>query len=239
MAQIDQNQPVMVTGATGYVAGWIVQQLLDQGITVHAAVRDPTNKAKLKYLDQLADNAPGHIRYFQSDLLQPGSYAEAMQGCQLVFHTASPFTLNVKDPLKDLVEPAQLGTRNVLQQANQTLSVRRVVVTSSCAAIYGDNCDMLLAQGPMFTEQDWNTTSSLTHQPYSYSKTLAEREAWNIAEAQDRWYLRGVLGGYPPNAPPETHPPRPLLWQRKSQDASAVHGGVPPRPPGGAPDLPD
>lgn len=185
----DTSAPVLVTGATGYVAGWIVQRLLANGFTVHAAVRDPSNRDKLRYLDELEASAPGTLRYFASDLLEEGSYADAMRGCRIVFHTASPFTLRVEDPQKDLIEPAELGTRNVLEQANATPTVERVVVTSSCAAIYGDNADLADTDGPKLTEDDWNTTSSPTHQPYSYSKVLAEREAWKIAEAQDRWDL--------------------------------------------------
>ncbi|MGK7889958.1 MAG: NAD-dependent epimerase/dehydratase family protein [Leptolyngbyaceae cyanobacterium] len=185
----DTTAPVMVTGATGYVAGWIVKRLLEQGFTVHAAVRDPDNTDKLTYLNAIADELPGTIRYFKADLLTEGAYAEAMQGCQVVFHTASPFALAIDDPQKDLIEPAQLGTRNVLQQVDQTPSVRRVVVTSSCAAIYGDNADIKTTKTGQFTEADWNTSSSLTHQPYSYSKTLAEREAWNLVKTQDRWDL--------------------------------------------------
>lgn len=41
----------------------------------------------------------------------------------------------------------------------------------------------------MLTEAQWNTTSTLKHQPYSYSKTAAERAAWEIADAQDQWRL--------------------------------------------------
>lgn len=159
MAQIDKTKPVLVTGATGYVAGWIVKRLLDDGITVHAAVRDPGNTDKLQFLDALVEQSPGTIKYFKTDLLEKGSYAEAMQGCELVFHTASPFTLSVTDPQKDLVEPAQLGTRNVLETANETESVKRVVVTSSCAAIYGDNADIDNVDGEMFTDDVWNTSS--------------------------------------------------------------------------------
>lgn len=189
MAIIDKNKPVMVTGATGYVAGWLVKKLLYEGSTVHAAVRNPDAKDKLKFLDQLAENSPGSIKYFKSDLLTEGSYDEAMKGCELVYHTASPFTLDVKDPQKDLVDPAKLGTRNVLESANRTKSVKRVVVTSSCAAIYGDNIDYKKAANGIFTEEDWNTSSSLTHGAYSYSKTLAEQEAWAISKAQNRWDL--------------------------------------------------
>ena len=136
MTQIDKSKPVLVTGATGYVAGWVVKKLLDQGIMVHAAVRDPQNTKKLAHLEKLAKESKGSIKYFKSDLLKEGSYAEAMEGCELVFHTASPYTLSVKDPQKELVEPALNGTRNVLNQANKTASVKRVVLTSSCAAIY-------------------------------------------------------------------------------------------------------
>jgi nucleoside-diphosphate-sugar epimerase len=189
MKRIDMTKPVLVTGATGYVAGWIVRRLLEDGITVHAAVRDPANAERLKFLDALAAETPGSIEYFRADLLEEGSYKEAMQGCELVFHTASPFTLVVEDPEKDLIEPAQLGTRNVLETANRTASVKRVVLTSSCAAIYGDNADIEAIDRDRFTEADWNFSSSLDHQPYSFSKTLAEREAWKIAEAQDRWDL--------------------------------------------------
>ena len=68
-----------------------------------------------------------------------------MAGCEVVFHTASPFTTKITDAKRDLVDPALTGTRNVLNQATQTPSVRRVVVTSSCAAIYGDNQDVAKA----------------------------------------------------------------------------------------------
>ena len=189
MKEIAKNRPVMVTGATGYVAGWIVKKLLDEGLTVHAAVRDTVNMEKLKHLNALAEQAPSSIAYFKADLLADGSYAKAMDGCEVVFHTASPFFMNVKDPQKELIEPAQLGTRNVLEQANRAESVKRVVLTSSCAAIYGDNADLEQTANGVFTEVDWNVSSSIDHQPYSYSKMLAEKEAWKICGEQRRWDL--------------------------------------------------
>ena len=210
MTQIDKSKPVMVTGATGYVAGWIVKRLLEEGFTIHAAVRDSGNRDKLRHLDRLADQLPGQIQYFQSDLLKKGSYAAAMQNCELVFHTASPFTVNVKNPQTQLVAPAELGTRNVLDQANKVESVKRIVLTSSIAAIYGDNVDVKKTSTGCFTENDWNTTSSLEHGPYSYSKVRAEREAWRIAGTQNRWDLvvvnpSLVIGpGINPNATSES-----------------------------------
>lgn len=189
---IDKSKPVLVTGATGYVAGWLVKRLLEEGLTVYAAVRNPDNKKKTAHLDELAKKLPGSIKYFKSDLLEEGSYAEAMEGCELVYHTASPFTTDVKDPQKELIDPAVKGTQNVLEQANKTESVKRVVLTSSCAAIYTDCTDLELTPNGVFTEEIWNTTASLDHQPYSYSKTLAEKEGWKIAEAQERWDMVAV-----------------------------------------------
>ncbi|HSF90930.1 MAG TPA: NAD-dependent epimerase/dehydratase family protein [Paracoccaceae bacterium] len=185
----DTSAPVLVTGATGFVAGWVVKRLLEEGFTVHAAVRDPQNAEKLKHLNAIAAETAGNIRFFKSDLLDEGSYAEAMEGCSVVFHTASPFTLAIKDPQKDLIDPALIGTRNVLTQASQTDSVRRVVVTSSCAAIYCDAADCASAPNGVLTEDVWNTRASLGNQPYSYSKTLAEKEAWKIAQTQTQWDL--------------------------------------------------
>lgn len=189
MTTIDKTKPVLVTGATGFVAGWIVKRLLDEGLTVHAAVRNPDKKDKLAHLDELAANSKGSIKYFKADLLQEGSYAEAMQGCELVYHTASPFTLNTKDPQKELIDPAVNGTTNILNQANKTPSVKRIVVTSSCAAIYTDAIDTVNAPGGEITEEIWNTTASLEYQPYSYSKTLAEKKAWKLNRMTEQWDL--------------------------------------------------
>ncbi len=189
MTTIDRSKPVLVTGATGFVAGWLVKKLLEEGFTVHAAVRNPENKEKLAHLNKIAANSKGTIRYFQSDLLVEGSYQEAMQGCELVFHTASPFINVVENPQKDLIEPAQSGTENVLKEANRVPTVKRVVVTSSCAAIYTDASECKDAPNGELNETIWNSTASIDYQPYSYSKTLAEKKAWEIANNQDRWDL--------------------------------------------------
>lgn len=186
---IDKTKPVLVTGATGYVAGQIIKKLLSEGMLVHAAVRDLNNTNKLKYLNELVNPSQGDLRFFKANLLEEGSYHESMQGCELVFHTASPFSTEVKDPYRELIEPAAQGTRNVLNSVNQTESVKKVVLTSSCAAVYADNSDSLKISTGIFTEANWNTSSSLTHNPYAYSKTLAEKEAWKINELQDRWTL--------------------------------------------------
>lgn len=187
--KINKSKPVMITGATGYLGGRVAERFLANGITVNAPVRDASNTQKTKHLTELAKQNNATINFFSADLLQPGSYEEAMKGCELVIHTASPFMNQFKDAQKELVDPAVKGTENVLSSVNENLSVKRVVLTSSCAAIYGDAKDILNYPNQTMTEDIWNTTSSLTQSPYSYSKTLAEKKAWEMVEAQNRWDL--------------------------------------------------
>lgn len=197
MSEIDRTKPVLVTGGSGYLASWIVKRLLEDKLHVHATVRDPADAAKVAHLTSLADASGGQLTLFKADLLDAGSFDEAMQDCELVIHTASPFMLTgIEDAAAQLIEPAKEGTRNVLNAVKRNGQVRRVVLTSSTAAIYGDNADIAAAPGGKFTEKQWNVTSSATHQPYAYSKTIAERAAWSVAEKQNHWDLVVINPGW-------------------------------------------
>ncbi|MBX7059837.1 MAG: NAD-dependent epimerase/dehydratase family protein [Leptospirales bacterium] len=190
MTQIDRSAPVLVTGGAGFIASWIVRYLLEDGFVVRATVRNPTDEQRLTHLKELGQKYPGKLQLFAADLLQAGAFQEAMQGCQLVMHTASPFMITgIKDAQKQLVEPAVQGTREVLEEANRCVSVRRVVLTSSIVAIMGDGADAAQVDGGVFNETHWNFSSSLKRQPYAFSKKLAEEEAWKIARQQQRWDL--------------------------------------------------
>lgn len=183
------NKKVMVTGASGYIGMWLVKQLLEKGYSVNATVRDKNNDKKTAGLKELANGTRGKLELFSADLLQQGAFDEAAAGCEVIYHVASPFTLKFKDAQKELIDPALEGTRNVLSAANKNDSVKKVVLTSSVAAVHGDNADMKEQGLSEFTEEHFNTSGSLKHQPYSYSKVLAEKEAWKLSKEQNRWQL--------------------------------------------------
>jgi nucleoside-diphosphate-sugar epimerase len=197
MKTIDRLKPVLVTGGTGYLASWIVKQLLDQGLEVRTTVRSLAQKDKYAHLTALAVKSTGILQFFEADLLKKGSFTEAMAGCELVIHTASPFIISgIKNAQKELVEPALEGTRNVLESVNATESVKRVVLTSSVVAIFGDAIDIQKTEKEIFTEERWNFSSFADHQPYPYSKTVAEKLAWSMAEKQSRWDLLTINPGF-------------------------------------------
>ncbi|KAK1855632.1 cinnamyl-alcohol dehydrogenase-like protein [Colletotrichum chrysophilum] len=187
----------LVTGGSGFIAQHLVNELLSQGIRVNATVRSLRNAQKVASLKGLQGKHAGRLQLFEADLLKPGSFKEAMQGCSVVHHVASPFMMAemIKDGQKECVEPALEGTRSVLASVKETTSVKRVVLTSTIGAIFGDYEDVNDKMGGTLSEKYFNETSSVTHNPYHYSKVLAEKEAWEIAKEESRWDLVVVCPG--------------------------------------------
>ncbi len=183
------TKTVLVTGGNGYIGSWVVKELLEKGYTVRATVRDKNKTEKFRHLLGIAEKSAGKLDIWEADLLKEGSYDDAVRGCASVLHLASPFTLRIKDPQKELLDPALKGTRNVLNAATKSGTVSRVVLTSSVAAVHGDTIDMKTKGLSEFTEDHFNDTSSVSHQPYSYSKVIAEKEAWKMVKAQSEWNL--------------------------------------------------
>ena len=163
---------MVVTGATGFIGSQIVRELLEHGYRVRGTVRSPERARSDGYLTAL----PGSDRLdlVEADLNRPGSFDSAMDGSEYVIHTASPYVVSVDDPQRDLIDPALNGTRTVLDSAAAAGTVRRIVVTSSFAAMTDE------PEG-QYDEGDWNESSSLRRNPYYYAKTLAERAAWDFA----------------------------------------------------------
>lgn len=180
---------VLVTGGSGFVALELIQQLLAGGSCVHTTVRSLRNEAKVRPLKRLQQRFPNQLQIFEADLLSPGAFEKAMQGCTVVHHVASPFLLpeKIKDGRRQMLEPALKGTRNVLDAVNKTPSVSRVVMTSTVGAIFGDYIDVRQMKDEILAEAYFNTSSTLETYPYHFAKVEAEKEAWRIAKEQSRW----------------------------------------------------
>jgi nucleoside-diphosphate-sugar epimerase len=183
------TQTILVTGGTGYIGSWVVKGLLERGHTIRLTVRDKSKKEKYQFLTEIAGKNEGSLEIWEADLLKFGSYDQAAKGCDSIAHMASPFILNVKNAQRDLLDPALKGTINVLEAANNAPSLNKVVLTSSVVAIYGDNIDMKNQDLSVLTEEHFNTSSSLDHQPYAFSKVQAEKKAWEMAKEQSGWEL--------------------------------------------------
>jgi dihydroflavonol-4-reductase len=175
-AQTSSSAPVVVTGASGFIAMHLVEQLLAQGYWVRGTVRrDPAGYDVLHGLP----GASERLELVRADLTDDGAFDDVVAGAPIIMHTASPYAIDVQDAQRDLVDPAVRGTLNVLEACQKTTSVKRVIITSSMAAIT-DEPD----SSHIYTEKDWNQHSSLTRNPYYCSKTLAERTAWDFVDQQ-------------------------------------------------------
>lgn len=201
MANESVKSKVLVTGGTSYIGSRVVLRLLEAGYTVHTTVRRLSHTRKLQPLVAMQEKYPGRLELFEANLLRPGAFEEPMRGCATVHHVASPFKLpeHIKDGQTEMLEPALDGVRNVLDAVTKTESVTRVILTSTIGAIAGDYADVLdkMKDGVM-SEAYFQNSSSLTHNPYHYSKVESEKEAWRVFEQQGavkRWTLVALCPG--------------------------------------------
>lgn len=179
------KQVVGVTGVTGYLASEIVHQLVTQGYPVHGTVRSLESESS-KEIQRLFPT----VKLFEADLLKEGSFDKFLEGVGVLIHAASPFPSSVNDAQTELIDPAVNGTKNVLASATRA-GIKNVVVTGSCAAVvehYPKDDGT-----KTWTEDDWNTTSSLTEGPYRLSKVLAEKAAYDWAAQHPGVKLATIL----------------------------------------------
>lgn len=195
---LNNTKPICVTGGSGYIAGWILRYLLEEGYQVRTTVRPgKVGSSSIDHLTRIADGTMGKLEIFEADLMKAGSFDKAIKGCEIVFHTASPFFIEKpKNAERDLIIPAKNGTKSVLESASAAGTVKRIILTSSIAAIMGDADDASSIPDNTFNEDHWNSTSSLQHNPYAYSKTVAEQEAWRLSGLQSTWDLLVINPGF-------------------------------------------
>ena len=158
-----------VSGASGYIAGFLIRQLVAAGWTVHATVRSLARESAVRKLLAVDDS---RLKFFAADLTADTGWAEAMAGCRVAAHVASPLPAGVPKDANELIVPARDGALRALRAA-KAAGVRRFVMTSSVAAIsYGRGRGV-----HHFTEADWTRLDTPGISPYIQSKTIAERAA--------------------------------------------------------------
>ncbi|GAA0172040.1 dehydratase [Lithospermum erythrorhizon] len=187
-------------------SSYLIKELLEKGHTVRTTVRDPENVEKVSYLWELK-GAKERLKIMKANLLLEGSFDQAIQGVDGVFHTASPVLVPYDDNIKacetnkyeqqeccnilnfflsllqeTLVDPCINGTLNVLRSCNKSGSrLKRVVLTSSCSAIrYRYDAEEISPMNEShWTDPDYCQRYNLW---YAYAKTVAEQDAWKLVE---------------------------------------------------------
>ena len=174
------DETVLVTGGSGFIGSFCILQLLAAGYQVRTTVRNLGREADVRaMLKQGGAEAGDRLSFIAADLAKDEGWAEAAAGCQYVLHVASPLPASAPKHEDELIVPAREGTLRVLHAA-RVAGVRRVVVTSSFAAIgYGHE-----QRVKPFDETDWTDLNGGDVTAYPKSKTIAERAAWDFLKKE-------------------------------------------------------
>jgi nucleoside-diphosphate-sugar epimerase len=170
---VTTNATVLVTGGSGFIGSHVILQLLAAGHTVRTTVRNLKRESDVRALLKVGGiDAGARLTFVAADLERDAGWSEAVAGTEYVLHVASPFPQTLPRHEDELIVPARDGTLRVLR-ASRDAGVRRVVLTSSFAAIgYGHP-----QQTAPFDETTWTDPDGDDVRPYVKSKTLAERAA--------------------------------------------------------------
>jgi nucleoside-diphosphate-sugar epimerase len=172
------SSPILVTGASGFVAIHTIIQLLEQGYKIRGTIRSLAKEAEVRETISKYVLANDRLEIISADLEQDSGWNEAMNDIDYVLHIASPFPLFIPDHEDELIIPAVQGTLRVLRAAHKA-RVKRVVQVSSVAAITAGHA----GENKVFTEDDWSNLENIS--AYPKSKTLAERAAWDFINGTD------------------------------------------------------
>jgi len=186
MVAISPPAKVLVTGANGFLAVYVVEKYLEAGYSVRGTVRSLSKSAFLT--DKFSNYGDRFELVVVEDITKEGAFDEAVRGVDAIAHTASPFHYKSTNP-DDLIIPAVQGTTSILNSAlGHGSTVKRVVLTSSVAAVREP------ATVPrIFNEGSWNNASVEEVKTkgsaagaaaiYMASKTMAEKAAWEFVAA--------------------------------------------------------
>ncbi|KAL6600559.1 hypothetical protein ACP70R_045359 [Stipagrostis hirtigluma subsp. patula] len=175
---------VCVTGASGFIASWLTKRLLESGYHVVGTVRDPENHEKVDHLWKLP-GANERLQLVRANLLEEGSFDDAVMACEGVFHVASPVLPKSDCSSKeDMVVPAVDGTLNLLRSCKKSPFVKRVVLTSSSSTVRNRDD---LQPNILLDETSWSSVPLCEEMQlwYALAKILAEKAAWEFAKEND------------------------------------------------------
>ena len=167
---------VLVTGGSGFIGAHCIVRLLHAGYRVRTSIRSLQRTDEVRAMVRVGEADPEGIEFVAADLMHDDGWPEAVDGARYVLHVASPLPVRQPKDENELIGPARDGTLRVLRAARDA-GVHRVVLTSSFSAV-GYRPD----PGRPFTEEDWTDLSLPQLTPYTRSKTLAERAAWDFAD---------------------------------------------------------
>jgi nucleoside-diphosphate-sugar epimerase len=171
---------VLVTGASGFIAKHVIAELIRQGYQVRATLRDLAKADAVRLAIGNAGATADGVEFVRADLLSDAGWDEAVAGCTYVQHVASPFPLQHVKDADEIIRPAREGVLRVLKAATKA-NVKRVVQTSSVIAITMPWPEATL--GHVFDETDWTNPNRPDATPYTRSKALAERAAWDFVKS--------------------------------------------------------
>ena len=185
MSPVPKGGTVAVTGAAGFIGGWVVRLLLDQGYRVRACVRSTEDAACTDFLKAMPGYASGRLKLYAADLDQAGCFDEAFKGSHGVLHLSHVSDYNDQDYVKRVCE-------HVIQSVNQSGTVNRVVLTSSIAAVISESDMQEVVRRPVFYEDRYPDERNAKRTPergqgYSMGKVLAERAFSDAAAKSGRW----------------------------------------------------
>ena len=176
---------VLLTGASGFIGKHITLRLLTDGYEVRASVRSSAKGEEVR--QAMAAHLPAgfdleaKLSFIELDLESDAGWDDALKGVDVLVHSASPFPITSPKDENDLIRPAVDGTLRALRAAHNA-GVKRVILTSSVAAIYGND---LPAGINDFDETMWTDVNHpIGRVPYTKSKTLAEKAAWDYIAAE-------------------------------------------------------
>lgn len=173
---------VLVTGASGFLAQHLILQLLAKGYLVRGTLRAMKRADEVRGVLAAFDPRAKDIEFVEADLGADAGWAEAVKDCIYVQHIASPFpAVHPKDE-NELIRPAREGALRVLKAA-KAAGVKRVVMTSSMAAIAYGHGDQ---RAEISDETMWSNPDGPDNTPYTKSKTLAERAAWDYVNGEGK-----------------------------------------------------